>query len=262
MHEALKKKLGKYLVHPEFLDENTPELPALDPRFPNNHVYFNAADPAGPRYQSITTVLDAMGVAKPLMHWANSLGFRRIQYEVELQKSSEAGTALHAGAQHLVDPKAAPKLPKLKDPLMDYYMRKRLDCLKMRLDLEKPWKTIFTETTLFSKKYEIAGTIDWFCEFREHPTIADFKSASGMREKFLYQLGGYGLLMDENGIYYERVAIFLCKEDNCIIHMFPREVVDEAKAFFLLVKQYGFNYEKVTDWIRDRQYLLDLPTRS
>lgn len=257
----MKEKLGEYLVHPEMLDNATPEYTSLDPRF-QDHVYFNTADPAGPRYTSITTVLNSMGYPKPLIHWANSLGFRRIQYEVELQKSAEAGTALHSGAQHIVDPSSAPKLPKLKDPLMDYYMRKRLDCLKARLELEKPWKTIFTETTFFSKKYEIAGTIDWFCEFRGCPTIGDFKSSSGIREKHLFQLGGYGILLEENGIRFDRAMILLCKEDNCIIHMFPKSVIQQMGYYFLTVKEYGMNYNKATEFIRDRQHLLELPTKS
>lgn len=253
-NDVMDPRLKPYIIDEAKYEANHTATIMLDDTA-ENHVYQSGQA----RYHSVTTILDAISYNRFLMKWSNNLGFRHIKYQDELAKSAAIGTAVHSNAQALVDPQNG-KVAHVADPLQDHYIRKRTNTLRTRLDLEKrkcPWYTIFTEKTFISHKYQIAGTIDWFVRFYGQPTIADFKSSSGMREKHIFQLGGYSLLMDDNGIEWERAMIILCKEDNAIIHMYPKKVIQDAAKYFLLVKDYGAAHNLITDIINDRQYVLE-----
>ena len=253
--ESLRERLGDYLVRPELLNEGPFHL---DPNQLDHH-YKQDGDNSKKSYPSVTTVLNLVSYNEFIVQWANSLGFRRIGYKSELQRTAKIGTALHAGAQSMIDPELDLH-PHVDDPLTDYYMRKRIQSLRERLEQEKPWRTIFTETTFCSREHGFAGTIDWFVEFRGMPTLADFKSSSGMREKQLLQLGGYYLLLTENGIRVDHSMILLCKEHNCEIHHFDEKILIRCGEIFLRVLEYYYDHAWLTETIKDNRWLLSPPT--
>jgi hypothetical protein len=215
----------------------------------NNHHMYTADDKG---YPSVTTILDVVAYSKYLMRWANNLGFNRVRYEDELNRTSTQGTFVHEMNQCLVDPEHG-VMPSIKDPLTDYRVRKRVNHFSNKLkENEGHWRTIFAETPFVSHTYEIGGTMDWYAEWYQKETIFDYKTSSGLREKHILQLGGYYLLLSDNGFTPEQSAIILCKEDRCIFNFFDREIMERCANIFLDVYSYYKQHPYLTDVINNR----------
>lgn len=198
------------------------------------HLY--SAD--GKEYPSVTTVLDALGAPKSLMKWANGLGRRGVNYEDELNRTAVQGTFVHEINQCIVDPEAG-HMPTIKDPLVDYYVRKRVQNFQYTLKQhEGQWKTIFTETPFVSHTYRIGGTMDWFTDWYGKKTLFDFKTSSAVRPKHLMQLGGYRLILSDNDIDIDQAGIILCKQDRCQIFIFDISDVNHFADIFINIRDY------------------------
>ena len=216
------------------------------------HIY-RKGDKAFP---SVTTILNAVSYNKYIVKWANNLGFQHKRYEDELDRTAVEGTLMHAFAQYLVDPDHG-EVPTIKDPLTDYYVRQRADGLRLKLKFhEGHWSTVFSEKLFISESYEIGGTLDWCANWYDKLTLFDFKSSSGLREKHLYQLGGYDLILQDNGIKVDQAGIILVKRDNCIINIFSREELDELAQRFLVIKDYYYKAKRATDMVANPSDIL------
>lgn len=208
-------------------------------------------------YPSVTTILDVVSYNRFIAQWANNLGFRRVRYQDELDRTATLGTTVHALAQDFVDPMNSTGI-QITDPLLEYYARKRMDGFKARLK-DEDYETIFTEKSFASETYQIGGTMDWFCTYREKKTLFDFKTASGLREKFIYQLGGYGLILDDNGIEWEQAGIILIQQNRSIINVFPKEIIQEAGEIFKLIYAYKKHHDKISVLVKSNDYI-SVPT--
>lgn len=201
----------------------------------------------GKSYPSVTTILGVVSYNKFIVRWANRLGFQHKDYEEALKQTADEGTLMHAGAQALVDPEHG-AMPVIKDALTEYYVRQRLDGLRLKLKFhEGNWSTIFTESPFVSDTYGIGGTLDWYSMWYGKKTLFDFKSSSGLRDKHLLQLGGYDLILQDNGITIDQAGIILVKRDNCIINIFDRPIINELAKYFLTVKQYYYESKRTTE---------------
>lgn len=255
-NDEIVEALGPLLIDPSLYKLNHTSKLTME-EINSAHIYTMGDH----HYTSVTTVLQAVAYNEMIVKWANSLGFRHIKYAAELERTAKIGTAVHTAAQSMVDPKKA-EMPHVPDPITDYYVRKRAASLKIRLDLEQPWHTYFTETAFVSNRYDIAGTIDWFAQIRGENDINDFKSASGMREKFLFQLGGYSLILDDNGIDWQGGNIWLCKEETTTVWHFPKEQIKRGAEVFLRIREYAHEHDLVTQMIQDQQYLMLPPPKK
>lgn len=252
-NDEIVQALGPLLIDPSLYQLNH-KSPAVMEEVAGAHVYTMGEH----HFTSVTTVLQSVAYNEMIVKWANNLGFRHIKYASELERTAKIGTAMHTAAQSMVDPAKA-EMPHVPDPITDYYVRKRAASLKIRLELEQPWHTYFTETPFVSVQHEIAGTIDWFAQIRGSNAINDFKSASGMREKFLFQLGGYSIILDDNGIDWDSGNIWLCKEENTVIYHFEKEDIKKGAEIFLRIMEYAREHDLVTQMIQDAKYLLEPP---
>lgn len=195
----------------------------------------------GNLYPSVTTILDLFSYNQNLMRWANSLGYQHRNYLKELDKSAELGTYVHQRNQKIVDPDNAPEPENIKDPMVDYRVRKRVNNFKMKIAMYQ-YKTIATEKTLVSKNLGFAGTLDWLTDFVEILTLFDFKTSKEIRSKMIAQLGGYSLLLkDLLNLTVDRAGIILCGEDKCTINYIKREELDIGEQAFL---SYFESYKK------------------
>ena len=255
MNESLIEKLGDTLIDRQAYEQNHSSGIQLDTTQGCHYYKCDAMDESDTGYPSVTTILKSISYNEYIVKWANSLGFRHIKYADELDRTARIGVALHAAAQEYVDPGVG-KVYHLDDPLIDYYVRKRMRSLRDRLELERPWSTYFTETTFIDKANGFGGTIDWFCKFHGKPTVADFKSASGLREKFLYQLGAYMALLSANGIKSEQAMVVLPKEENCTLYLFSKEDMDKAVTAFFHAKEFAEEHNMITTLIEDKNHLL------
>lgn len=251
----LAAKLGETLVDPDKFLYNHSKNVWMDPSGGVHYYKYDDQTEEDVGYPSVTTILSAVQYNKFIVGWANGLGRRGINYEDELARTARIGTAMHAAAQEYVDP-SIKDVYAPENPMDDYYVRKRMRTLKERLEIERPWHTYFTETAFIDRDNGFAGTIDWFLQFRGLPTIGDFKSAKGMRDKFLYQLGGYVILLENNGIAVDQVMNVLPGEETCAIWMFPKSVIEKAKASFLLAKKYAEDHSLIAQLVDDKKYIL------
>lgn len=210
----------------------------------------------GKSYPSVTTILSAISYNKYIVRWANSLGFKHKNYEEELDRTAVEGTFMHEMNQAFVDPeKASP--PIISEPLVQYYVRQRAQAFQLKMKLhEGHWSTIFTEMPMVSHTYEMGGTMDWMALWYDRLTLFDYKSSSGLRQKHLYQLGGYDLLLQDNGIKVDQMGIILCKRDNCIIHLFERDVIERCSEIFLEIKKYYEGDKEITAMMTERAEVL------
>lgn len=210
----------------------------------------------GKVYPSVTTILGAISYTKHIVRWANSLGFKHINYEDELERTAIEGTYMHAFAQCLVDPEHG-EAPNIKEPLVQYYVRQRIQGLKLKLKFhEGHWSTIFTETPLISETYEIGGTLDWYAMWYDKKTLFDFKSSSGLRTKHLLQLGGYDLMLQDNGEVIDQAGIWLVKRDNCVINIIDRPTLDRCAELFLKVKDWYYENMEMERIVTEKPVIL------
>lgn len=206
-----------------------------------HHVY----EGDGKTYPSVTTVLQCIAYTKHIVEWANWLGMQHLSYEKTLNATAIEGTLAHAHAQHLVDPENGP-MPEKADPLTDYYVQCRMKFFVERLEQYKGrWKTIYTEHPLLSHTYKIGGTMDWFAEWDGKPTLFDFKTSKGVRDKHLLQLGGYKLMLEDNNIPVEQAGIIVIGRDFCRWSLFTKEEVDKFAEWFKLVYDYYWIHEEL-----------------
>ena len=59
----------------------------------------------GEFYPSVTTVIHILG-SKKISRWANYLGFKHMDFDKELLKAADFGTAAHAFCRQILDPSA------------------------------------------------------------------------------------------------------------------------------------------------------------
>lgn len=208
-----------------------------------NGAHLYCAD--GKTYPSVTTILSIVAYSQQLMKWANSLGMRRIDYQTELDRTAVQGTYVHEINQCIVDPENG-KMPAIGDPLTEYRVRKRVNNFKAKLDEhDGHWSTIFAEKPFVSHTYELGGTMDWCANWYEKTTLFDYKTSAAVRDKHVLQLGGYNLMLHDNGIDIDQGGIILCKEDRCLINIFDKETLDKAADIFLSI----YDYYKKHDWL-------------
>lgn len=201
----------------------------------------------GKAYPSVTTILDIVAYSKSIVGWANNLGFKRIRYEDELNRTANQGTFVHEINQCLVDPEKG-AMPIIKDPLMDYRVRKRVNNFSLKLkEHEGHWNTIFSETGFVSHTYEIGGTMDWYANWYDQETLFDYKTSAAVREKHILQLGGYYLILTDNGFKPEQAAIIICREDRCLMNFFAKETIEECANIFLDVYSYYKKHAYLVD---------------
>lgn len=197
------------------------------------HIY--EAD--GKEVPSVTTIIHSLGNDE-IIKWANSLGFRHLSYEKELDKYARNGTLIHDLLRGEVDPNYTPDVV-YKDAFhrnecLGYLTRFR----NMIKDYE--FETIFTEKSFASAKLGYGGTIDWYARFfNKYNMLNDFKTSKAVRFSHLLQLGGYYNLLKENGITLDGASIILCNKK--VSSMYPIGVSElkwYADAFQLLANYY------------------------
>lgn len=197
----------------------------------------------GNQYPSVTTIIHALGNDE-ITKWANSLGFRHINYEKELNKYAENGTMIHDLLREEVDP-AYKSSVIFKDDIQRGEALGYLTRFRSFLN-EYKYETIFTEKTFISETLGYAGTLDWLCKFNEkYLMLNDFKTSKAVRFTHLLQLGGYYNLLHENGFQLDGASIILCNKKVC--SMYPINLAElqyYAEAFSILAKYYIMTYNK------------------
>jgi len=152
----------------------------------------------------VTTILSEMLFDQRLMYWSNNLGFKRIKYQEELDKSAYIGTKSHDAIEHILRKKEfdiglryTDQISNARDSFLLWWEMLNKNCKVIVLNIEEklscPW---------FGGTYDILLSIDgkiW---------LIDLKTSNHISYKYFLQLAAY------------RYMLYFCKGiiiDGCII---------------------------------------------
>ena len=205
----------------------------------------------GEFYPSVTTVIHILG-SKKISRWANYLGFKHIDFDKELLRTANFGTAAHAFCRQVLDPSAPNPEPyectleekaKLKNVILSFIQFQKLHNLK----------AIVTEYEMVSDELKVGGTCDIYGSFdykdkHYDDCIIDLKTAKQVQEIMWLQLGAYYYLLKEKGF---------TPKYGCILRIHPEAslptIIDEdalikyGNAFITLKHFFEFwsQHEKI-----------------
>ena len=191
------------------------------------HIY---TCPNGDKVPSVTTILQMLG-NKEIIQWANSLGFRHIDYNKELDRLAQSGTKIHTIVQHIVDPSLSNEPIVFKDKFEEDMYTKIADKFSSMIK-EYTYTTVFTEKTFVSSNLGYGGTVDWFAEMSGFNMLNDFKSSKKVYMKHLLQLGGYYNLMTEHGYRIDGGSIILVNERLSTLYPINQETLQKLGSTF------------------------------
>lgn len=160
-------------------------------------IYTNSENKPVPR---VTDIISS-GINEPsLLRWSNSLGFRHLNYEEELQKAADIGTAVHKDIERFL--KHHRCRPDQSTIGFSSFLRWWNDLLEKRNDL----KVIHSEYQIVGKYF--GGTIDCLISINEKLYIVDFKTSNNITYKHFLQLAAYRYLLQvEKSIKVSGVVI-------------------------------------------------------
>lgn len=200
------------------------------------HIYDG---PNGEKLPSVTTVLSIIG-NESIIKWANSIGFKHIDYTTELNRTAANGTKLHSLLREEVDPSFKSSI-EFRDSLEESDYIVKLNRFREMISLYN-YETIFTEKTFISSKLGYAGTIDWVANINNFVMLNDFKSSSKVHIKHLLQLGGYYNLLREDSISVDGGSIILVNNKLSLLYPISAEVLSFfGEGFNKLFEFYKFN---------------------
>ena len=199
----------------------------------NNEHYYKVNEHDNELIPSVTTILKILG-SKEIIKWANYLGFKHIDYEEELERSSIKGTLIHQCMQQLVDESIEREDIKFPN---ENYLNICNKALSNFTNLNLSYRTIFTEKEFISKSLGYAGTIDWYAIMNGKYMLNDFKSSKIVYWKHLLQLGGYNRLLEENGYRIDGASIIIVNEYTCRIYPVNKDSLENLSITFDKLKE-------------------------
>lgn len=196
----------------------------------------------GEEIPSVTTLLKVLN--KPsLVYWANSLGFKRIRVDDELERTASLGTMIHRVINNILEHKYTVYI---HDPKALFSKEEVFAGLN---SFAKWYKTVYEDFELIIAEKSLSndlfgGTLDCFAKINGVYTLVDFKSGKNIYPSMFLQLGLYTLLLEEKGYKVERAGIVLANPFKAKNKFVSRE---ELQPFIdlalLLVDVFYKNYE-------------------
>lgn len=170
----------------------------------NNHgkIYINKD---GKRVLRISEVIKILGKDQ-LIIWANMLGFKKIYYKAELERTANIGTMVHAVLEDFTDESTLTDLSQF-DPI-EFNIYQASDKLEVSNALQsfflwyrknsKLFKVVDTEVEMVGERF--GGTTDIILQsplHKDRVIIGDYKTAKSVYLSMYLQAGGYIALYEE-----------------------------------------------------------------
>ena len=197
----------------------------------HNKMYINKD---GKRVLRITEVIKVLA-KDSLLVWANMLGFKRISYRGELERTANIGSMVHS----VLEDFNTPGTLAIDDPYK-YGIYSYRDQIEASNAIESFFKWYRVHRNLYRVKFtervivgnEVGGTIDLGLHGIQDPNkviLADYKTSGGLYLTMYLQLAGYIMIYEEEygSDTVEGVVIFLLDKKNG----------EKAKASFMSRKR-------------------------
>lgn len=159
--------------------------------------------PKGEIVVGVTTVVGILN--KPaLVPWANKMGLKGIDVKRYVDDKADIGTLAHA----LIIGELTNQEVDVSD-----YSQQQIDAAENACLSFYEWqkkhnlRIISAEMPLVSEKYKFGGKYDIFGDIDNIFELLDLKTGSGIWEEHYYQLGGYLILLNENGHHPQQIRI-------------------------------------------------------
>ena len=183
-------------------------------------------------FPGVTTIVDVLN--KPaLVPWANKIGLQGIEVRKYVDDKADIGTLGHA----MVIDRLLNRPTDTED-----YSQNQIDAAENACLSFFEWqkkhhlKIISAEQPLVSEKYEFGGQYDIFGLIDNIAELLDLKTGSGIWEEHYYQLGGYLILLEENGTYPQQFRILnipRSEDENFQEVVISGRIMELAKEMFL-----------------------------
>lgn len=201
------------------------------------NTYVNKDGKNVPRVSTIIKLLNK----EQLLYWANSLGYKHISYQHELDRTARIGTAVHEMIEKINSEKSLAMYKWNKWKIYNRYDRsaviRAVHSYKKWYDKNyKKFKILFSEKTIVGDLF--GGTIDTIIESTfnsSHIMVVDYKTSSDFHLTQILQLSAYVLLCEMEGFIVDGIIIirtdkrfgecakeliFLRKDLNIFIELF------------------------------------------
>jgi hypothetical protein len=107
----------------------------------------------------------------------------------------------------------------------------------LRFQDEHDFQVKDSERKVYSREYNVAGTVDIIGVYQGEPVVADLKSGSGIFPEALLQTGGYDIcLSEEIGTTFKKHLIINCQKDGTLKFHISDSVERNRDGFLAALK--------------------------
>lgn len=193
----------------------------------------------GEKIPGVTTIIGRFKESGALIRWAYNRGKNGLELYDSRDKAAELGTIVHSMVEVYINGKSWDDL--IKDLSRDDYesVMSAFTAFREWFEANK-FKVLEHEIQLVSEEYQFGGTPDAIAEdSKGRIVLIDFKTSDGVYSDYLYQLGAYKILWNENNPDKQitggcHLAKFSKEYGDFSHHFFPD--ITEAERGFLLMR--------------------------
>ena len=217
------------------------ELPELSTKNINRKRFYQTPD--GKLYPSITTVLQRRKM-QGLMEWRKRVGDDVANYIA--RTAANRGTKVHHMCEDFLNNNFDDETHKKN--FLPYMLFGQIKPILM----QKVNNIFAQECGLYTDKYKVAGRVDCIAEYKNTPSIIDFKTSTKERnddwnESYYIQASAYAEMFEERtGIEINQIVILVVTEDG-IVQEFVKDKSEYLEKLINAVDDF------TTDWERENE---------
>ena len=219
----------------------TVTVPELSTKTVNRKRFYQT--PSGKLYPSITTVLQKQKM-KGLMEWRKRVGDDVANYIA--RTAANRGTKVHHMCEDFLNNNFDEETH--KKAFLPYMLFGQIKPILM----QKVNNIFAQECGLYTDKYKVAGRVDCIAEYKNTPSIIDFKTSTKERnddwnESYYIQASAYAEMFEERtGIEINQIVILVVTEDG-IVQEFIKDKSEYLEKLIDAVDDF------TTDWERENE---------
>lgn len=191
-------------------------------------------DANGRRLPSVTTIIGRFKDSGALLYWANNAGLNGQTLDQARIPAATAGTMAHSLVEAHLNKRPLPEMEGDADIIAK--ARRAFDAYLSWSEMTK-LSVRHTEVSLASEKHKFGGTLDaiGIVSGSNGLALIDWKTSNSIYPDYLYQLGAYKLLWEENYPDHPitggaHLCRFAKEEGDYAHHHFP-SFEEEAETF-------------------------------
>ena len=193
----------------------------------------------GDKIPGVTTIIGRFKESGGLIRWAYNRGKDGLELYESRDKAAELGTIVHSMVEAYINCEPWGDLTKELSPEDYESVISAFTAFQEWFESNK-FKVIEQEVKLISEEHQFGGTPDAIAEdSKGRIVLIDFKTSDGVYSDYLYQLGAYKILWNENNPDKQitggcHLAKFSKEYGDFSHHFFPD--ITEAERGFLLMR--------------------------